>query len=134
MDHWKELYDKKVIKAMFAIKMIEPGSRIFIGTGCGQPQVLVGELVKSSEGIVDAEVYHLLTHGIAPYIAGVFPLVKKDGIAEKAQEVIEDLKKDGFDVFYDQAGSIGKRYARADEIGCSFAITVDYVMKLVQLQ
>ncbi len=63
---------------------------------------------------------------IAPYICGVFPLVKKDGLAEKAQGIIEDLKKDGFDVFYDESGSIGKRYARADEIGTPFAITIDY--------
>ncbi|MBD3155842.1 MAG: glycine--tRNA ligase [Candidatus Aenigmarchaeota archaeon] len=63
---------------------------------------------------------------IAPYLAGVFPLVRKDGLPEKAQDVIEDLKKEGFDVFYDESGSIGKRYARADEIGTPFAITIDY--------
>jgi len=63
---------------------------------------------------------------LAPYICGVFPLVKKDGIAEKAKGIIGDLKKEGFDVFYDQSGSIGKRYARADEIGVPFVITVDY--------
>ncbi|OIN85797.1 MAG: glycine--tRNA ligase [Candidatus Aenigmarchaeota archaeon CG1_02_38_14] len=63
---------------------------------------------------------------IAPYICAVFPLQKKDSLPEKAKGIIEDLKKDGFDVFYDEAGSIGKRYARADEIGCPFAVTVDY--------
>jgi glycyl-tRNA synthetase len=63
---------------------------------------------------------------ISPYIAGVFPLMRKDGLPERAQEIIEDLKKEGFDIFYDQSGSIGKRYARADEIGVPFAITIDY--------
>ncbi|MEM5792951.1 MAG: glycine--tRNA ligase [Candidatus Aenigmatarchaeota archaeon] len=63
---------------------------------------------------------------IAPYIAGVFPLVKKDGLSEKAFEIYKKLKKDGFDVFFDDSGSIGKRYARSDEIGVPFAITVDY--------
>jgi len=62
---------------------------------------------------------------IAPYIAGVFPLVNKDGLPEKAREIYEMLKKD-FDVFYDESGSIGKRYARADEIGTPFGITIDY--------
>jgi glycyl-tRNA synthetase len=62
---------------------------------------------------------------IAPYIAGVFPLMKKDGIAEKAKEIHDDLKK-CFDVFYDESGSIGKRYARADEIGTPISITIDY--------
>jgi glycyl-tRNA synthetase len=63
---------------------------------------------------------------IAPYKIGVFPLVKKDGLAEKADEVFEMLKKKRIYSFYDQAGSIGKRYARADEIGVPFCVTVDY--------
>jgi glycyl-tRNA synthetase len=62
---------------------------------------------------------------IAPYLAAVFPLVKKDGLAEKATKIFNDLKP-CFDVFYDQSGSIGKRYARADEIGTPFSVTIDY--------
>ena len=62
---------------------------------------------------------------IAPYLAGIFPLVSKDGLPEKAKEVYEMLKK-CYEVFYDEAGSIGKRYARSDEIGTPIAITIDY--------
>lgn len=62
---------------------------------------------------------------IAPYIACVFPLVKKDGLKEKAKEIHKELAS-CFDVFYDQGGSIGRRYARADEIGTPFCITIDY--------
>jgi glycyl-tRNA synthetase len=62
---------------------------------------------------------------IAPYTASVFPLVRKDGLPEKAKEVYNDLNE-CFDVFYDEKGSIGKRYARSDEIGTPFAITIDY--------
>jgi glycyl-tRNA synthetase len=62
---------------------------------------------------------------IAPYTAAVFPLVNRDGLPEKAREVYHLLKKD-FDVFYDDRGSIGRRYARADEIGTLTAITCDY--------
>jgi acyl-CoA hydrolase len=65
---WEELYKKKVVGAHKAIGMIRPGARIFIGTGCGQPQVLVDELVSDRNDIVDAEIYHLLTRGTAPYI------------------------------------------------------------------
>jgi glycyl-tRNA synthetase len=61
---------------------------------------------------------------IAPYTAAVFPLVNKDGVDKKAKEVFELLK--GLDVFYDESGSIGKRYARADEIGVPYCITIDY--------
>jgi len=62
---------------------------------------------------------------IAPFAAGVFPLVGKDGLPEKAKEIHSELKK-CFDVFYDESGSIGKRYARTDEIGVPAAITIDH--------
>ncbi len=61
----------------------------------------------------------------APFQAAVFPLMKKDGLAEKAQSLVDLLRKE-FDVFHQEGGSIGKRYARADEIGCPYALTVDY--------
>lgn len=62
---------------------------------------------------------------IAPFECAVYPLVSKDGLPKKAIEVYEMLKKD-FDVIYDEAGSIGKRYARSDEVGIPIALTVDY--------
>ncbi|MBI5228626.1 glycine--tRNA ligase [Candidatus Micrarchaeota archaeon] len=62
---------------------------------------------------------------IAPVRVGVFPLMKKDGLAEKAREVCESLKKE-FACEYDEAGSIGKRYARMDEIGTPYCVTIDY--------
>jgi glycyl-tRNA synthetase len=63
---------------------------------------------------------------VAPYRASVFPLVKKDGIDKKAREVFEMLKHSGLYVQWDVSGSIGRRYARADEVGIPFCITVDY--------
>jgi len=65
---------------------------------------------------------------LAPYTVSVFPLVNKDGLQEKAEEVFKILKNH-FDAFYDDRGSIGKRYARADEIGTPFCITIDYDTK-----
>ncbi|MEW6329195.1 MAG: glycine--tRNA ligase [Candidatus Micrarchaeota archaeon] len=64
--------------------------------------------------------------GIAPFECGVFPLMKKDGLAEKARALADKLRAEGFDVIYDESGSIGKRYARADEIGVPYCITIDY--------
>jgi acyl-CoA hydrolase/GNAT superfamily N-acetyltransferase len=69
MTDWKERYKSKITNAGNAISRIRPGARIFIGTGCGQPQVLVSELVSSNNDIIDAEIYHLLTQGEAPYIS-----------------------------------------------------------------
>ena len=63
---------------------------------------------------------------IAPIQVGVYPLVSKDGLPEKALQVYKMLVDDGFTVDYDEAGSIGRRYARADEAGIPLGITIDY--------
>ncbi|MFT5058011.1 MAG: glycyl-tRNA synthetase, partial [Planctomycetota bacterium] len=62
---------------------------------------------------------------IAPITAAVFPLVKKDGMPEKAQEIAAQLRKARFSTFYDEKGAIGRRYRRQDEVGTPFCITVD---------
>ena len=66
---------------------------------------------------------------IAPYHAWVFPLMKKDGLDEKAKQVEQSLREAGLTVYYQGTGSIGRRYARADEIGVPYCITVDYDTK-----
>ncbi|MBI5227546.1 glycine--tRNA ligase [Candidatus Micrarchaeota archaeon] len=63
---------------------------------------------------------------IAPYHVAVFPLMKKDGLGEKAEELTKMLRENGIDVDYRESGSIGRRYARADEIGIPYALTIDY--------
>jgi glycyl-tRNA synthetase len=65
---------------------------------------------------------------VAPITAAVFPLVKKDGLAELAQAVELELRT-AFPTFYDQGGAIGRRYRRQDEIGTPFCVTVDYATK-----
>src|SRR5579883_888669 len=61
---------------------------------------------------------------LAPIKAGVFPLVKKDGMPEYATQLAGDLRR-AFPVFYDESGSIGRRYRRQDEVGTPFCVTVD---------
>jgi glycyl-tRNA synthetase len=63
---------------------------------------------------------------LAPIQASVYPLVNKDGLDERARQIYEKLSEDGLRVEYDDAGSIGRRYARADEAGIPLGITVDY--------
>ncbi len=65
-----------------------------------------------------------LSPAIAPIKAGVFPLVKKDGMPEFARRIYDDLRR-WFPAFYDDGGSIGRRYRRQDEAGTPFGITVD---------
>ena len=61
---------------------------------------------------------------IAPITAAIFPLVKKEGMPDIAHAIEDDLR-DHFNVFYDEKGSMGKRYRRMDEAGTPFCITVD---------
>ena len=61
---------------------------------------------------------------LAPVKAAIFPLMRKDGHPEKAQE-IERMLRPHFHVEYDETASIGKRYRRQDEIGTPYCITVD---------
>lgn len=65
---------------------------------------------------------------IAPIKIAVLPLVKKDGLNELAREVFDSIKEDLVSQF-DSSGSVGRRYARADELGIPFCITVDYDSK-----
>ncbi len=69
-------------------------------------------------------VLHLPKH-LAPIRVAVLPLMKKDGLAEKAREVAALLKPDYMTV-YEESGAIGKRYRRQDEIGTPSCITIDY--------
>ncbi|MFV0269695.1 MAG: His/Gly/Thr/Pro-type tRNA ligase C-terminal domain-containing protein, partial [Draconibacterium sp.] len=62
---------------------------------------------------------------LAPVKLAVMPLVKKDGLPEKAREIIEGLKFD-FNCQYDEKDSIGKRYRRQDAIGTPFCVTIDH--------
>ena len=63
---------------------------------------------------------------IAPIQVGVFPLVNKDELPEKAKQVYSTLLTEGFSIEYDESGSIGRRYARADEVGTPLGLTIDY--------
>ncbi|MCL4332353.1 MAG: glycine--tRNA ligase [Candidatus Thermoplasmatota archaeon] len=65
-------------------------------------------------------------NGVAPYHVGIFPLFKKDGLAEIARELYRNYSSIDAACIYDESGSIGKRYARQDEAGTPYCITVDY--------
>ena len=65
---------------------------------------------------------------LAPIKAAVFPLVKKDGLPEIAQNIVSDLKWD-YNVVYDEKDAVGKRYRRQDAAGTPFCITVDHQTK-----
>jgi len=79
------------------------------------------------EDVVDGEARTVLRlhPQLAPIKAAVFPLLRKEGQPEKAEKIYSALRPH-FAVDYDQAGAIGRRYRRQDEIGTPFGITVDH--------
>jgi glycyl-tRNA synthetase len=77
-------------------------------------------------GIKDDRIVLSFPRSIAPIQVGVYPLMSKDGLDTKAMEVHRMLANEGFMVELDETGSIGRRYARADEAGVQLGITIDY--------
>ncbi|AIZ56506.1 glycine--tRNA ligase [Candidatus Methanoplasma termitum] len=63
---------------------------------------------------------------VAPIKVGVFPLMEKDGLDDLAKQIYEKIHSPTMEAYYDGSGTIGKRYARMDEVGTPWCITVDY--------
>ncbi len=79
------------------------------------------------EEIVEGEtrvVLHLHPE-IAPVTVGVLPLVKKEGMPERAHEIEAELRRARLATFYDESAAIGRRYRRLDEVGTPFCVTID---------
>ncbi len=77
-------------------------------------------------GIKDDRVVMSFPRSITPVQVGIYPLMSKDGLDTKAVQVQRMMANEGFMVELDEAGSIGRRYARADEAGVQLGITIDY--------
>ena len=95
--------------------------RMFLLTMCNAYE----EQDLSTEDRKDSRTVLHLHPTLAPIKACVMPLTKKDGLPEKAREIMDQLKLD-FNMQYDEKDSIGKRYRRQDAIGTPFCITIDH--------
>ncbi|MDK2372566.1 MAG: glycine--tRNA ligase [Candidatus Korarchaeota archaeon] len=74
----------------------------------------------------EERVWLQLPRYLAPIEVAVFPLMKKDGMPKKAKEIYRMLISEGFVAFYDESGTIGRRYRRMDEVGTPACVTVDH--------
>ncbi len=77
-------------------------------------------------GVKDDRIVMSFPRTIAPIQVGIYPLMSKDGMDTKAKEIQRLLVCEGFQTEFDETGSIGRRYARADEAGVQLGITIDY--------
>ncbi|MFL5480725.1 MAG: glycine--tRNA ligase [Gemmatimonadaceae bacterium] len=111
----------------------QPNNRRFVPyvveTSVGADRTTLAVLVnayreESVPGESEGRTVLKLEASLAPIKAGVFPLVKKDGMPEMATRISDDLRK-SFPIFYDDSGAIGRRYRRQDEVGTPFGITID---------
>jgi glycyl-tRNA synthetase len=100
-----------------------------VETACGPNRTLLALLVngyreEAVAGEDEGRTVLGLHPSLAPVKAGVFPLVKKDGMPEFAERLAAELRS-SFPIFYDESGAIGRRYRRQDEVGTPFCVTVD---------
>src|SRR6185436_10947205 len=109
----------------------QPNNRRFVPyvveTSVGADRTTLAVLVngyreEAVEGESEGRTVLVLHPSIAPIKAGVFPLVKKDGMPEMAEKLTSELRQ-RFPVFYDESGAIGRRYRRQDEVGTPYCIT-----------
>jgi glycyl-tRNA synthetase len=83
------------------------------------------EKIKKEDGGEDERIVLKIPPSLAPVKLAVLPLVKKDGLDEKAQSIVKTLRFD-FNCQYDEKDSIGRRYRRQDAIGTPYCITIDH--------
>lgn len=94
-------------------------------TGSTTVETGSGTQNKASGSDEETEIVLHLNPKLAPYKVAILPLVKKGGLKERAEELTNKLRKT-YMVYYDESGSIGRRYRRQDEIGTPWCATLDF--------
>jgi glycyl-tRNA synthetase len=117
-------YFDDVTRQRYIPHVIEPSAGADRATLAFLCEAYHEDVVPDAEGKPRERVVLKLHPRLAPVKAAVFPLVKKDGMPEVAIQIYRELKK-RFNVFYDEKGAVGRRYARQDEAGTPYCITVD---------
>ena len=123
-----EKYSGKSIK-YFDPELNESYTPFVIETSIGVDRMFLSVLCGSYKEEVlengETRVVLKLPAALAPVKLAVLPLIKKDGLPEKAREIMDDLKFH-FNCQYDEKDSIGKRYRRQDAIGTPYCVTIDH--------
>jgi glycyl-tRNA synthetase len=117
-------YRDDVTGERFVPHVVEPSAGADRATLAFLCEAYTEDEAPDEKGQMQHRVVMKLHPRLAPVKAAVFPLVRKDGMPEIAQEIYRAMKPN-FPVFYDEKGAVGRRYRRQDEAGTPFCITVD---------
>jgi glycyl-tRNA synthetase len=117
-------YFDEVTRERYVPHVIEPSAGADRATLAFLCEAYTEDKVPDEHGKLTERVVLKLHPRLAPFKAAVFPLVKKDGMPEIAQQLYRELKKQ-FTVFYDDKGAVGRRYRRQDEAGTPYCFTID---------
>jgi len=117
-------YRDDLTNERFTPHVIEPSAGADRGTLAFLCEAYTEDEAPDENGKMQTRVVMKFHPRIAPIKAAIFPLVKKEGMPELAQDIYRKLKK-RWNVFYDEKGAVGRRYRRQDEAGTPFCITVD---------
>ena len=112
-------YFEEATKQRYIPHVIEPASGLTRAV-----LVVLCEAYTEEEADGDTRTVLKIAPHLAPTKVAVFPLVKKDGMPEKATAIYDDLRTE-MTAFYDEGGAVGRRYRRQDEVGTPFCVTVD---------
>jgi glycyl-tRNA synthetase len=118
-------YRDDITNEKFVPHVIEPSAGADRGTLAFLCEAYHEDEAPDENGKMQSRVVMKFHPRIAPLKAAVFPLVKKDGMPEVAQDIYRGLKQQGLASFYDEKGAVGRRYRRQDEAGTPYCITVD---------
>jgi len=117
-------YRDETTNEKFVPHVIEPSAGADRATLAFLCEAYTEDSAPDDKGKMQTRTVMKLHPRLAPIKAAVFPLVKKDGMPEKAREIYRAIKPH-FNVFYDEKGAVGRRYRRQDEAGTPYCITVD---------
>lgn len=118
-------YRDALTNERFVPHVIEPSAGADRGTLAFLCEAYHEDEAPDENGKMQSRVVMKFHPRIAPIKAAVFPLVKKEGMPEIAQQIYRQFKKQGIMAFYDEGGAVGRRYRRQDEAGTPYCITVD---------
>ena len=116
--HIKESGENLYYEGQKIANVIEPS--------IGMDRMIAASIISNMKKRENGYSYLTFPADIAPYRVAVLPLQKKDGLLEKARDIFSKIQEiEPYSVF-DESGAIGRRYARQDEIGTPYCITIDY--------